>query len=483
MPEKRKKISIPKILLLPDGNSVNKNYINIILKDEIPVLCMNRNSGKERLMPFKVLYDNNENFWRQDNNWDYYLLEDDLEKLKEKAAVQPKKWEVEIPKTDKSSAGETDKESEEESKVEFGFGDEYSTFTKMTAEEKIGYLNESKTKLNDLITQKNKDTKVITETLVDTAKDAALINYVALEEAMHLADDEAKKFTKEFVVATNEMVKASAQLSSDDLMNDNLMNDLVKKSNGTIVQHMTRVYLKGISFLSYYNNLVSTSSIIQKIRISFSAQYQKLYHSLLTHIHPDDIDLERVFLGGMRAVSPDLFNKWATGFLIHDIGKASAVEYHEGETKYDRQIVIDHVKTGYKSVMSKTNFPIEATLITGYHHEYYGHSDGYGYFRAALQQHKKQNPDAKQDYCITYEHKSILEYRALAYFPAKILEIVDIYDSVTDPNRIYRKALSPEEAIIMMREQFIVTHLKIDPILFDIFSGYIQEKQDSKQTS
>ncbi|MCL1958559.1 MAG: metal-dependent phosphohydrolase, partial [Spirochaetes bacterium] len=66
---------------------------------------------------------------------------------------------------------------------------------------------------------------------------------------------------------------------------------------------------------------------------------------------------------------------------------------------------------------------------------------------------------------------------ALAYFPAKILEIVDIYDSVTDPNRVYRRALDSAEAIVMMREEFITKSLKIDPILFELFTGFIRKKQ------
>jgi hypothetical protein len=84
--------------------------------------------------------------------------------------------------------------------------------------------------------------------------------------------------------------------------------------------------------------------------------------------------------------------------------------------------------------MTKTNYPMEASLITGYHHEYYGDPAGYGYFRAYLQQYKKSNPAAKLDYCITYELEPMLDYHALAYFPAKVLEIIDVYDSLTDPH-------------------------------------------------
>jgi len=467
--------------ILHDGKGESRNYIDIILEEDISVLCINKKAKKRRVMPFKVMYDNNGNFWQQQQEWEYFFNEDDFEKLKQKMAEKSVVWEGKLPRKSKKShtvkSDEDNLEVLEELEAEKGYGSEHESFAKMSAEKKVEFLNNDKQRLNDLIGQKTKNTAVVTEALVDTAKDAALINHAALEEAIRLADDEAKKLTQDLVDSTSEMVKSSAQLMTADVFNNELMNQLVEKSNGTIVQHMTRVYLNGIAFLSYFNNLVSTSSAIQKLRISFVSKYRDFYHTLLPHINIDDINLERVFYGGMRAISPDLYLKWAVGFLIHDIGKASAVEYHEGESSYDRNIVIDHVKQGYKSIMTKTNYPMEASLITGYHHEYYGDSAGYGYFRAYLQQYKKQNPDAKQDYCITYDLEPILDYKALAYFPAKVLEIVDVFDSVTDPHRVYRKPLLPIEALDMMREEFIEKRPKVDAILFDIFDSFIRERE------
>jgi HD-GYP domain-containing protein (c-di-GMP phosphodiesterase class II) len=484
MVKKDKVIPLSKVIEIPEGGGVNKKYIDIIIQEDIPILCLNTKTDKERRMPFKVLYDNNKSLWQQ-GGWEYYIEEDGIETLKKKDVIKAS-WEDEH-KTGKKKEHKpkviNDEVELEELAVEKGYGSEYSQFAEMTNKEKIEHLNNDKQKLNDLLMQKTKDAEVVTEALVDTAKDAALINHAALEDAIRLADDEAKRITQELVETTSEMVKSSAQLMSEDVFSNELMSTLVEKSNGTIVQHMTRVYLNGIAFLSYYNNLVSTSRAIQKLRLSFAAKYRSFYHALLPHIDKEDVVLERVFFGGMRAIPSDLYFKWAVGFLIHDIGKASAVEYHEGEASYDRNIVIDHVKQGYKSIMTKTNYPMEASLITGYHHEYYGDSAGYGYFRAYLQQYKRANPEAKQDYCITYELQPILDYQALAYFPAKVLEIIDVYDSVTDPHRVYRKALTPEEALSMMREEFIEKRPKIDVILFDIFDTFIREKEKIKASS
>jgi len=465
-------ILLSKILTQPGYKGNNQRYVDIILEEEIPVLCINREAQKKRLMPFKVLFDNNDDFWLKGGSWEYYFTSEGFNKLKDKLLVKKADWEANSPKEIRKEEKTSKKDT-----VEVGYGDEYQLFAELSNEKKIEWLNNDKKRLNEILSQKFKNEFEVTEALVDTAKDAAYINHAALEEAIYLADDEAKKITQNLVDSTHDMVRASALLMSENIFSNELMNTLVEKSNGTIIQHMTRVYLNGISFLSFYNNLVSTSSAIQKLRIRFASEYRDYYHKLLPHLNYDDVVLERVFYGGMRAIPTDLYFKWAVGFLIHDIGKAGAIEYHEGESSYDRKIVIDHVKQGYKSIMTKTNYPMEASLITGYHHEYYGSTDGYGYFRAYLGQYKKENPEAKQDYCITYELEPILDFQAIAYFPAKVLEIIDVYDSVTDPHRVYRKTLSAEEALTMMKEEFVIKQNKLDIILFDIFSTFIREKE------
>jgi HD-GYP domain-containing protein (c-di-GMP phosphodiesterase class II) len=484
MSEEDVMVSLSKVLLQSSGKGSNKILIDVITEENVPVLCIKTSSKSKKFILFKTLYDSNEAFWKQDSGWEYYLTEESLGKIKEKVIARNGSWIDDIQDIEKKTEKNTkpqpmteDENLEELKKVQEGYGSDYKTFASMSTAEKVNYLNKNKIRLDELIALKNKDTEVVTEVLVDTAKDAALINHTALVDAIQLADDKAKKLTQDLVDSTHEMVKSSVQLLTADIFNNELLNTLVKKSNGTIVQHMTRVYIQGIAFLAYYNNLVSTSSAIQKLRISFQTKYRDFYHRLLPHVNIEDLSLERVFYGGMRAIPPDLYFKWAVGFLIHDVGKAAAIEYHEGEATYDRNIVIDHVKQGYKSVLSKTNYPMEASLIIGYHHEYYGDPIGYGYFRAYLQQYKKQNPEAKQDYCITYDLEPILDYQVLAYFPAKILEIIDVYDSVTDPHRVYRKALTPDEALSMMREEFIEKYNKIDIILFGIFELFIREQQ------
>jgi len=453
-------------ILIPDGKNVNQTNLDIILKEEILVFCKNKNAQRFRIMPFKTLYEINNNFWRKDQNWEFYFTKEMLDKLKEKNIVEPT---VSKPADKEETSPDSD--------FLKGFGDDYNVIAVMTNAEKVKYLNDIKHKMDDLISRKTRDKSTITNVIVNTTRDAVMINHSALKNAFDLGDTEAKKSTQTLVFTTQEMVKSYIQLVSHDILDDDLMAKLVKSSNGTIVQHMTRVYLNGIAFLAYYNNFVSNRTAILNMRKTLNAKYRQYYQNLLPYISIDDIVLERVFQKGMLAVPPDLFVKWAVGFLIHDVGKADTVQYHEGEASYERSIVIEHVKVGYNSVINKTNYPREASLITGYHHEYYGNPEGYGYFREHLEHYQKINPQVRPEYCITFDLDSILDCHALAYFPAKILEIVDVYDSLTDPNRIYRKALNTEEAIYMMREEFITKSLKIDPLLFELFISFIKRNK------
>jgi len=451
-----------------------KLYIDACLLEDPSVVCVNnKEPQKNKIIAFKILYENNSQFWLQNETWEYFFDQEDIAKIEERIAQLKYQWTPEQLAMMESSPPPAPKPADNAS--DDGFGKGYTTFAELPESERLERMNQCKNRLLSLIAQKPRQEQLITEALVETTQDAILHNHTALMEAMSLSESDAKDKTQDLVESTRDIVKASSQLISANIFNDDLMDTLVSKSNGTIIQHMTRVYLKGLAFLSYYNKLVSSSSYITKLRISFNEKYSLFYRSLLPHLHMEDLTLEKVFLGGMRAIPEHIFYNWAIGFMVHDIGKASAVEYHEGEGAYNRDLVMEHVKVGYNSIINKTNYPKEAGLIAGYHHEYYGDPAGYGFFRTGLELYRKKNPQAKQDYCISYEVEPITNFQTLAFFPAKVLEIIDVFDSLTDPNRKYRKAMTTKEALAMMEEEFVNKNHKLDIILFELFQRFVSE--------
>jgi len=73
---------------------------------------------------------------------------------------------------------------------------------------------------------------------------------------------------------------------------------------------------------------------------------------------------------------------------------------------------------------------------------------------------------------MSYTMEPMIDYEVLAFFPAKALEVVDVFDSLTDPNRKYREPLADSVALTMMRDEFITKRLKLDPILYDLFTEF-----------
>jgi len=454
---------------------VDEVYLNIMLEEDLPVLYVNREKHTHELTPFKPLYERDPSFWQKSGDGGYFLTGYGLTRLKELAVARTGSWttaEEEIIEEEEAAESDTPQE-------ETGFGSEYDVIAQMSVEKKVERLSQEKTLLNDLLKNKSKDQAAIAEALANTAKDAAMVNHAVLEEIINFADEQAKAYSREVVMYTNDIVKSSARLLAENISSDELMKTITEKSKGIVFQHIIRVYLNGVAFLAYLNNRISSSSTILKIRTSFNLKYRKFYQALLPHIDSYNLTIDHVFLEGLKVIPPDLLFKWSVGFLIHDLGKASDIEYHEGEAAYDRSKVVEHVKVGYTSILKKTNYPREAGLMAGYHHEYYGDPDGYGPYRNDLQEHQRRIANKKQDYCITYEMEEVLSFKTLAYFPAKVLEIIDVYDSLTDPHRVYRKSMSSDEALDVMYKEFIIQRRKIDPILFDLFIAFIREKEST----
>jgi len=442
---------------------------------------VHKQNGKTRRVAFKALYQNSKDFWLNPRtSWQYFLPRSVAENLQLPIDEETPRMGItpEILDTAEEIIAELEQAPSppEDTIGNVNFGLEYERIEKLPLSQRIDLLAEFKKRLDELAQKKAPITEEKAETLVTSSRDAALINRATLWEALKLGDEEAKQLTQGVVTATREMVKSTARLVDEEIFQHELVKRLIERSNGTVVQHMTRVFLNGLSFLSYYNEQFRSTSLTNRIRIHFAKRYRQYYRQLLPHLHPEDIVLERVFYKGMQAVPEVDFHHFATGFLVHDIGKAETIEYHEGEAGYNRDIIEEHVKIGYQAIMNKTNYPRQAGLIAGYHHEYYGDPSGYGYFREYLAQYRKANPKATQDYCMTYELEPILDYQSLAYFPAKVLEIVDIFDSLTDPMRSYRKPLEPHEAVDFMRKEFIEEKLKIDPILFDLFVQFLERR-------
>ena len=166
-------------------------------------------------------------------------------------------------------------------------------------------------------------------------------------------------------------------------------------------------------------------------------------------------------------------NLYSVGALLHDIGKVKDLDYFEGANGRDYERIKKHLFNSYALVSQTSEYPLEVILTVALHHEYYGL--GYGPYEHLHALKLKKYPNFQIQRIMTYDAKAIDECEAFAYFPAKMLEIIDVYDALIDPARKYRggKTFTPEEALNIMREDFIEKHVKLDPILYDVFVEFL----------
>ena len=52
-----------------------KGFVEVCLKENISVICINKSTKKDRIMPFSAMYGNNKEFWLQHSSWDYFFFQ------------------------------------------------------------------------------------------------------------------------------------------------------------------------------------------------------------------------------------------------------------------------------------------------------------------------------------------------------------------------------------------------------------------------
>ena len=89
-------IPLQSMLSLPE--TPDKEYIKIMIQDNIPVLCVNRSTKTKRIMPFKALFEHNNHFWLQRGSWDFFITQERFEGVKEKYAERSSNPEIDADK-------------------------------------------------------------------------------------------------------------------------------------------------------------------------------------------------------------------------------------------------------------------------------------------------------------------------------------------------------------------------------------------------
>lgn len=309
----------------------------------------------------------------------------------------------------------------------------------------------------------------ILKNLIEAVSDAFVLNKATFEENYEENSNVSSEHIKAMARNTTSLVQSIMGIFKKNSATNNFINMLGEKSTGSTIDHMNSVFLTFLPFCYFYNSYFAKGKIA-RIRSDYKSKYYKYYQKLLPGNTPES--LEDVFNGGMREISMDKILQFSIGALLHDIGKIDNIDYFEGKSIYDKKIIMKHAPISYNMIVKTREFDSEVAFLAALHHEYYNDPAGYGISKILFPENSRKFKTPQ--YCMTYDISEIKNGKAMAYVPVKLLEIVDVFDALTDKNRRYRdKEFTIDEALEIMKNDFIDKSLKIDPILFTIFLDYI----------
>ncbi len=245
------------------------------------------------------------------------------------------------------------------------------------------------------------------------------------------------------------------------------------------LNHMNRILVRFVSFMFYYNSYFQKNSMeVQRFRTNFNRSFLPYYSRVVKE--SQKINLEIIFKGGFSPVSSrSTFVEYCLGGFFHDIGKFPEIEYHDSGQAYDVKKASRHVFDGYNMLLQSKEVPYGVVAVGLLHHDYYGAPYGYRQvetLRKKFSRNKNMEFEKYSSlYFISKDVMDVAKGNSLSYFPAKVMEILDVYDAMTDSEKKYRSgALSPGDALYAMRNDFINTErLGLDPILFNIFVDFL----------
>jgi hypothetical protein len=458
-----------KIIPLQNIRKLDERIFPELLKKNSYLTCINKRTGLKKRIAIKALYDNDKEFWLKDNSCWSYLVNTSVI-----SSIQQMIKELDLELEQRLTREERYKRNREYL-IEDNLKKAYDDLAGKDPKERISSLSQALKRINRVVHSREISIEERSDILVEVSSYSYLVNKVTLDEVVKLTDMEARKATFEMARMTEKIISSLTSLLDDNHNEIPFFYSLIEKSNGVTLRHMVRTFVLSYRFLLFFNTELTDSGLASKTRVKFHKSYKHWYHSLIPHISEESLTLESVFKGGMRPVPEKEIGVYSAGFLLHDIGKQRYIDYYEGTDDYDSRKVESHAKTGYRMLLQKTVYSDKIAAIAGYHHEYYGHASGYGYYRELCALMKLGNENSRQDSCISYDLKDLEKFNSLSYLPVKILEIVDVFDAITDPGRTYKSHMDTFQALKFMKEEFVINNKKIDIILFELFVKFLHE--------
>ena len=285
-----------------------------------------------------------------------------------------------------------------------------------------------------------------------------------------------KNVSEKFNVETENLIVHIISSIVSYLEKDYVFRDIFDKldmlNDANILSHSNRVCILMIEFLYYYNNVfnkVLSNMLRQDYKNIYLEQYRKIlsHYNVVTTIEK----LENVFKLGIRKFTSSEIVNYSIGAFYHDTTMLNMMDFvPTDEFIKDGDFKDFHTAKSYYFLKYVLNQKDEASLMAGLHHECYGYGSS---ILKNFMNKKINDPKYKLEFLMTFEPDDIINAEALAYFPAKMLEVADIYDSLTFMGGSRNE--NPHEVIMFMKENFIEDKIKIDPIIFNLFIQFLSD--------
>ncbi|MFH0974240.1 MAG: hypothetical protein V1874_00485 [Spirochaetota bacterium] len=399
---------------------------------------------------------------------DEYLKEKDADKFK---FFIDKNWKERIKEhkaelKNQEPAPEAPDDSQAMKQVEkFGKVDEQvSLFGKMSVVEREEILDECISKLSEDSEKKQLNIDSIVY-MVSVLSNTFYANNANLEQ--NIATENVKDNINGVLVKSAWIVKILIDLFDQKKYPYGDLKIIEKISTGSkTIDHINKVFLRFVSFCSFYNEYIGEGLFTKNIRGAFKDKYHRHYKKRLP---TEEVSIERIFKDGIRRIDKEKeIQNYILGALLFDIGKLRYIGYHDGSDPYDEDTVKKHALHGYNMLIKARQYPFEVFAMAVFHHEYYGGKGSYGFTKPLLSKFTgKKFTEEDFKYFISYNKDDFIHGISLAYFPCKVLEIIDIFDALTG-----KKNYPVVEALTIMKKEFITKSFKIDPVIFKIFLEY-----------
>ncbi|KLI25928.1 hypothetical protein [Brachyspira hyodysenteriae] len=225
------------------------------------------------------------------------------------------------------------------------------------------------------------------------------------------------------------------------------------------ISHTSRVFIIAVRFMKYYNNSIN-NNVVSNIKKKFKNRYAKYYKNVLRkfNISKKITRLEHVYKSGLRDI---LFNEL--------VNIAIAAFWHDISNLFNNYNKDYNTSKCYSYLKHFIRYNYDISLTVGLHNEYYGYGSGVflNYYNTIINSNTLFAPN----YIVSFYYNDTLRLNSVSYFPSKVLEIIDLFDRITYSDN----PLNDEDALSFISDNYLEKEVKVDPIIFDIFSSFVSD--------